>query len=127
MKLLLLFTFFISSVWATAQTPGNGDPNVMKQFDLLQRLRDRTIRNDSLIKGFQDYLSSQKQGNIIYLLQDQMPCLIPNTKDIVAIPNVWSKVTIPYKSDHHPIPNPSTPIIPFNQKDRFFFPGPGAK
>ncbi|MGV3527604.1 MAG: hypothetical protein ACO1OO_01825 [Flavisolibacter sp.] len=40
---------------------------------------------------------------------DNMPCIVPNTKDIAAMPNAWKgKVRVPFLSQ---IPNPAQPQI----------------
>ncbi len=92
----------------------------MKQFDLLQKLRSRKISNDSLLKKFQKYVGAKKQIGIIYLHQDNMPCIIPDTKHIAAIPNAWNKITIPFKSEYHPIPDPLL-------QEKLFVPGQPSK
>ena len=42
------------------------------------------------------------------LPQDGMPCVVPDTKDIAAIPNFYNgKVSVPYAGNTPHIPNPS--------------------
>jgi hypothetical protein len=44
------------------------------------------------------------------LRQDNMPCIIPDTKDIVAIPNAFANVTIPFKTQ---MPNGAPHTFPY--------------
>lgn len=39
-----------------------------------------------------------------FLRQDNMPCIVPDTKEIAAIPNTAPSITLPFKTT---IPNPS--------------------
>ena len=76
----------------------------MKQADLL---RQKRLFNDSLAGTFHITSVYRNQGNIIYLPQDHMPCVKPNTKDIAAIPNAWKNVEVPFRPKLTPIPNPA--------------------
>lgn len=113
MKLLLLFSFCIFSVCAFGQIPNNRQPWRF-QIDSLKNFKGN---NGDLSKQLQDYLLrkklqatlANKQGNIIFLPQDHMPCIIPNTSGIAAIPNAWGGSSAPYRPQFHPIPNPALP------------------
>lgn len=102
MKLLILSGFCFCSFLGFSQTHQN------------EQLKTDATQNDSLYKRFQNFFRKQEftvhlpseKNKIIALPQDHMPCIIPDTKDIAAIPNGWSRVTIPYRSQYHPIPNP---------------------
>ena len=59
------------------------------------------------------YLQNPKPG-IYRLSQDGMPCLIPDTKDIAAIPNAVPRVEVPFRSR---IPN-GAPLQSPLQKER---------
>jgi hypothetical protein len=114
MKLLLLITcsaFYISS---SAQEFKVDVPKIMKQSDVLKKHYEigKSVNKDSLIKKFKDYFSMKSNAGIYYLTQDNMPCIVPDTKDIAAIPNAWPNVQIPFKTT---IPNPglqNTPLVP---------------
>lgn len=50
----------------------------------------------------------------IYLLaQDNMPCIVPNTKNIAKVPNLWRGKVGPYRAK---IPNPLNPVLPLYPK-----------
>lgn len=108
MKLLLLFSLCLCSLVAFCQT------------DLSNQFKVEGIINDSLSQRFQYHFKKQEftvqlsshQNKITILPQDKMPCVIPDTSDIAAIPNAWTPVTVPYKPQHQPIPNPA--ITPRN-------------
>lgn len=84
--------------------------------------------NEVLKQQLQEYLQRKKQqnqllankhGNVAFLPQDHMPCIIPDTNAIKPMPNAWSGITIPYQSPYPPIPNPAlTPkYFPSNPPD----------
>jgi hypothetical protein len=62
--------------------------------------------------GFQNELALGS-NRIVILPQDQMPCVIPDTKGIAAIPNAWGRVTVPFRPLYQPIPNPALPPLSF--------------
>lgn len=116
MKQLLLTGSFLFSVCAMAQELKYDIP---KKVIVTQRPGIYTTplspqQTDSLIKQFKTGMVKVGSG-IRYLPQDGMPCLVPDTKDIVAIPNAWPKVEVPFASK---IPNPALPnrpsIVPKN-------------
>ena len=56
------------------------------------------------------YLVHPKPG-IHRLPQDNMPCVVPDTRLSVAIPNLWAgKVEVPFKNKPPRIPNPAKPF-----------------
>jgi hypothetical protein len=121
MKLLLLSAFCIFSVCAFAQVPKNSNPYVYRLPDTLKKFKgDNTEAFQKLLhdyfqkKQFQNNLLANKQGNIVILPQDHMPCVVPNTNELEKIPNAWGNVTTPYISPYHPIPNPALPKQSFN-------------
>lgn len=118
MKLLLLAAFTVLYLSSSAQQSFQVDvPKVMKQSDVLKKLNMKSISKDTLIKKFKDYLSMKQNPGIYYLPQDNMPCLVPDTKDIAAIPNAWPHPSVPFKGT---IPNPGLqekPLVP-QSKDR---------
>ncbi len=111
MKLLLLSAFCIAAVSALAQNDKNNGWRSQRPVSLLQfKGNDRENFNHL----FQEYLKRRKdpgnllanrQGNIVLLPQDRMPCIVPDSKNIAPMPNAWSGVKIPYQSQHHLIPN----------------------
>jgi len=109
MKLLLLAAFVVLFMSASSQTFKTDIPKLMKEPELRKRFNNRVqfqrpIYKDSLIKDLKSFLSSEKRGPGVYFLpQDNMPCLVPDTKDIAMIPNGWPSVQVPFKSA---IPNP---------------------
>ena len=118
MKLLLFIAFCFCSVCAFSQHDKNNplqlNPENLKKF--------KGTNSDSLQKQFREYfneknstanLLSNMQGRIVILPQDHMPCVVPNTGGIAVIPNEWNGISVPYKSSHHPIPNPALPILIF--------------
>jgi hypothetical protein len=109
MKLLLLAAFAVFSISASSQTFKTDVQKLMKESELGKRFNSRLqfqrpIYKDSLIKDLKSFLSSEKRGPGVYFLpQDNMPCLIPDTRDIAMMPNAWPSVQVPFKSA---IPNP---------------------
>lgn len=107
MKLLLLFLFCV------------GSSVVFSQGNQNQPSKVEGIKNDDLSSQFQSYFRKQEfsiqlpsnQNKVTALAQDNMPCVVPDTKAIAAIPNAWSNVTIPYQPKFHSIPNPVLPKV----------------
>lgn len=114
MKPLLLFLFSGFYICSSAQDFKVDVPNVMKQSDVVKRHYEtgKPVDKDSLIKKFKDYFSMKEEPGIYYLPQDNMPCIVPGTKDLAAIPNAWPRAQIPFNST---IPNPglqNKPLVP---------------
>ena len=82
-------------------TPGNA---------MAPNLSSSRINIDSLIFRVRTENERRKAERIKYLKQDNMPCVVPDTKDIAAIPNAARTITVPFPTT---IPNPAqkeTPI-----------------
>jgi hypothetical protein len=62
-----------------------------------------------LLKKKPQAMLTNKQGNVILLPQDHMPCVIPNGSEIAFIPNAWGGTSVPYRPQYYPIPNPALP------------------
>lgn len=113
MKLLALSALCVFSACAFGQMADNKNlqlPDTLKNF--------KGNNNDVLPKQLQDYLErkkgqdnllANKQGNVVILPQDHMPCIVPDTNGILRMPNAWVAPGIPYKPQYHPIPNPALP------------------
>lgn len=119
MKLLLLAAIFFS-VGAFAQVPKNNNPHILQLPDTLKKFKGNN--GGALRKQFQEYLQrkqlqnnllANKEGNIVFLPEDRMPCVVPDTTGIVKMPNAWNGATVPYRPQYHPIPNPSLPPLSF--------------
>lgn len=113
MKLLMLSALCIFSVCVFAQSSGNEN---QQWGDTLKNFKGSNP--DILPKQFQDYLQrknapnnllANKQGNVVVLPQDRMPCIAPNTNDISKMPNAWNSPTAPYIPQTGAIPNPALP------------------
>jgi len=113
MKLLMLSALCFFSLCVFAQLPEN------KNQQLVDTLKNFKGNNpDILPKQFQDYLQrknapnnllANKQGNVVVLPQDHMPCIVPNTNGISKMPNAWSLPTAPFVPQAGAIPNPALP------------------
>ena len=120
MKLLLFSAFCIFTTGVFAQAPKNNSPHVFQLPDTLKKFKGNN--SDVLRKQLQEYLQKKnfqnnllgnKQGNVAILPQDQMPCVVPDTNGIVQMPNAWNGLTVPYRPQFHPIPNPALPPLSF--------------
>lgn len=114
MKTLLLSAFCIFSTYAIAQVPKKANPYIFQLPDTLQRFKGnenamQQLREYWQRKQMQKNLLVNKNGNVITLPQDNMPCVVPDTKGIAKIPNAWSGTSVPYMPQYHPIPNPALP------------------
>ena len=117
MKLQLLIVLLIVGFSASSQTFEVDVPKIMKQPDALNLFKNnmfpQKIHKDSLIENFGvNIVGNMLSSGVYYLPQDNMPCLVPDTKNIAAIPNAWSNVQVPFKSM---IPNmglQNKPLIP---------------
>ena len=108
MKLPLLTAMLAFGLSASSQTFEVDVPKIMKRSEALKLFRNTTppqkIHKDSLMEKFRVSVIGKKANpGVYYLPQDNMPCLVPDTKDIAAIPNAWPHVQVPFKSA---IPNP---------------------
>ena len=113
MKLRLLTALLLFGFSASAQVSITEGPKLLKQSNVLGQLPNDMLQNDIFSQKInKDSLTEQFRGIVIgkkatsgiyYLPQDTMPCLVPDTKDLAAIPNAWLNVQVPFKSF---MPNP---------------------
>ena len=62
---------------------------------------------DSVLAKFKNYFGLGKKPGVYSLKMDNMPCIVPDTKEIAEIPNFWrDKITVPFNSR---IPNRALP------------------
>ena len=114
MKLLplLLSGLYISFV-SNAQDKPEGSPK-LKNFRFERPLRV-IVPKDSALLNIYPY--ANKKPGVYRLPKDGMPCIVPDTKDIAAIPNGWKgTLRVPYKGRKPIIPNPSKPDIQLDTK-----------
>jgi hypothetical protein len=52
-----------------------------------------------------------KAPGVYHLPLDGMPCIVPDTSNIAAIPNGWANPTVPYNPPHN-MPNPMDKMAP---------------
>lgn len=112
MKLLLpLLLICFITIDSQAQTEIMDLKKLKESTNYLQLFRNKTAaaqtNKDSLlnlVKG-KLFLKGAKPG-VYRLPKDGMPCVVPDTKDIAAIPNGWKgKTSVPYVSNEPRIPN----------------------
>ena len=83
MKLLLFTLCMLALLSADAQNS--------ESFNVFQA----PSRNDSMIGAMKKYLEATNlKSGVIQLSQDNMPCIIPNTKLMNPIPNTWQKDSV---------------------------------
>lgn len=75
-----------------------------------------TIPYNYNLPGFQNPFSKKGRGGIVYLPQDNMPCVVPFPVTRALIPNLWQMPEFPMTGR---IPNPVQPLdmgqpFPFN-------------
>ena len=80
-----------------------GQLNLKGDTLVMSRSQSR-ISADSLIFKIMSQNDARRLERVKYLRQDNMPCVVPNTKDIAAIPNAAPAITIPFPTT---IPNPT--------------------
>lgn len=116
MKLLLFLVWNLICTGAFAQVPNQRNQWTIPSPDSMRNFKGNN--NEQLRKQFEEYferkkienqLMADKQGNIVRLLQNHMPCVVPDSATAALIPNAWSAVAIPFQSQHQPIPNPALP------------------
>jgi hypothetical protein len=103
MKLSLLIAFcgFIVTAYAQQSDEALRKVTGKDKHDYFQNLLKRdSIKKDLVVFNF----SSTPSPGIYRLPQDNMPCIVPDTKDITAMPNLWPSVTIPFKGGKMPNP-----------------------
>lgn len=116
MKLLIFSTLCFISAYAFAQVPNKKNPWTFQFPDTSRKFKGNN--DEKLKRQMQQYMErrqnrnellSNRQDNIVLLPQDRMPCVIPDTNAIAKMPNAWAEVTVPYKPESRPIPNPALP------------------
>ena len=117
MKRLLLLHFALPGflcVWA--QNPEQ-DRQKLKNVQVYQNalttyLHKQNSRSDTIVilPGKPHYLVNPKPG-VHRLPQDNMPCIVPDPRATVAIPNLWKgEKKVPFKGWSPRIPNPAKPL-----------------
>jgi hypothetical protein len=114
MKLLIFSVFCFISFSCFSQV--TGDSSILKEFDFWKKYKGNNglatplqPQEDLLQKELQYNLLENKQGDLVELPQDHMPCVVPDTKDLALMSNFWVGVTIPYLPGTPAIPNPALP------------------
>lgn len=115
MKMLLLLLFACNAfIAAQAQ---NNPTSLQKLKQKIAELKERqgfsvnTVRVDT-VKQFSDLALLSAKPGVYRLPQDNMPCLVPNTEAIAAIPNAWKgEIKTPYTPISPHMPNPAKPLI----------------
>jgi hypothetical protein len=113
MKLLLIMVFCLFAACANSQAT-NEQLSQKQAHEIMKNYRRGTlpkvVLTHSLINRFnRSYLVNQKKPGV-YHLKDGMPCIVPDTKNIAAIPNAWKgSIKTPYQSNEPAMPNPSLP------------------
>ena len=87
---------------------------LLKQADVIELKNEQQKKPDSLGKYFHQWVLKTHKPGVYALPHDNMPCLVPDTKDIAAIPNVWRNPSVPFISN---IPNPGLKITPVVSKE----------
>ncbi len=121
MKLLLFISFVGFSVTLFAQI---SKEDLQKKLEDAIKNRNPTAKTFSLPqfplikqeqKTLQGYINRQQVTAGIYNLSlDGMPCVVPDTNGIAAMPNVFPNVSVPFKTT---IPN-ATPVQPLLDPNR---------
>jgi len=121
MKPLLISVFCFFSFCVFGQVRDHENPSTMPFPDSLFK-KFKGDNNEVLQQQLQHYLQLNKQqnqllankkGNVAFLPQDHMPCMVPDTNAIIPMPNAWSVIANPYHSPYNPIPNPALPTLSF--------------
>ncbi|MBC7863496.1 MAG: hypothetical protein IAF38_11005 [Bacteroidia bacterium] len=116
----------IISCFATTAAQAQTDLTDLQKLNenprYLQWFRDKVTvdptKKDSFVnlQYGQLFLKGAKPG-VHRLPQDGMPCIVPDTKDIVAIPNLFKgKVSVPFVGSQPHIPNPLVNDLRFRNK-----------
>jgi hypothetical protein len=110
MKALLLAAFVFFSLDAAAQQ--NGDSTMKKLREQLNQYQGKKLNvsplRPLLLDTFQlrnkSFTLPGKKPGVYPLRQDRMPCIVPDTNALVAIPNAFGKPVLPFRTE---IPNAS--------------------
>ncbi len=121
MKLLLFISFIGFSLTLFAQITKE---DLQKKLEDAIKNRNPNEKTFSLLqfpwitqeqKTLQGYINGQQVTAGIYNLSlDGMPCVVPDTNGIAAMPNVFPNVSVPFKTT---IPN-ATPVQPLLDPNR---------
>jgi hypothetical protein len=123
MKLLVVFALCCISLTAFSQVPNHKDQRNGQLQDTVYNFKGDN--GEMLRKQFRDYfekrkfqnqLLGNKQGNIVLLPPDHMPCVVPDSTLGAFIPNAWPDVKVPFKPQYHSIPNPALPGQTYSDK-----------
>lgn len=99
------------------QKQGNYE-KVLEQFRA--RAAVRVLRDSMLLLGYNTAPIAPGKPGVYRLPQDGMPCIVPDTKEVAAIPNGFKgKASIPFTGNPPRIPNPST-TQPFRYEHKTF-------
>lgn len=94
MKLLIAIAFLFTGIVSYAQKLGETNRNLYKKyFD--------SIFHKTFVFG------QPATPGVHYLAEDHMPCVVPDTKGISAMPNAWPSTKNIYKDGN--MPNPALP------------------
>ncbi|MGZ3852927.1 MAG: hypothetical protein ACXVBX_09060 [Flavisolibacter sp.] len=116
MKLLLFFALSFIGAGTFAQVPNQENPRAVPPPDSVRNYKGNSEKQ--FRKEFEEYFERKKmqsqlfgdrQGNIARLPQDHMPCVVPDSASAGLVPNAWGGVTVPFRPNYHPIPNPVLP------------------
>jgi hypothetical protein len=119
MKLLLTFVLCCVLTGAFAQVPKSKVPEKLQVPDSVRMFKGNDGR--SLQKQLEVYpdgekvsksLLGNKQGDIAFLPQDHMPCVVPDSTSAAMMPNAWSGAKVPFQPGFRAIPNPALPKQP---------------
>jgi hypothetical protein len=92
--LLLLLTFTTAAIAAQAQEFEPDMQKLLKSYIAKQKGKETFSAPNE--KGFPAYKQGETHKPGVYALpQDGMPCIVPSTAGIVAIPNAFSKKEAP--------------------------------
>jgi hypothetical protein len=119
MKLLLTSLLCCFLIGAFAQAPKAKVPEKLQVPDTAQMFKGNDRR--SMQKRLEAYMGvtkvskgllATKEGNIAFLPQDHMPCVVPDSVSAAIMPNAWSGAKVPFEPKYNPIPNPALPKQP---------------
>jgi len=123
MKLFLLLMSFCFFITAPKSQNINEEPINKEKADAILKYygsynKPEVLILDSLNKWRNKNFSIMSKKHGVYrLLQHGMPCIVPDTKDIVAIPNVFKgKASVPFVGKTPHIPNPLNYDLRFRSK-----------
>ncbi|HVF97698.1 MAG TPA: hypothetical protein VM871_10265 [Flavisolibacter sp.] len=108
---ILLFSLIPPALQAQGLDMKKFKEDAVYRNNFLQRFNNKAVPDTPVSLSIHPITGQLKPG-LHRLLPDGMPCIVPETKDIVAIPNAWrGKVGVPFTGNPPRIPNPS-PTMP---------------